>query len=74
MGNLYILLTIFIDFILLSLCYIFIVKRLKHITQKNIEYTKVDWLTILYNKLIKLIFMIIVVLFIVSVFIILTFL
>lgn len=74
MDKIYLFLMILGYFVFLFSCYIFIVKRLKYITLKHIEYTKVDWLMLLYKKLIKMIFILFLMLFGVSVFVILTFL
>lgn len=73
MDKLYLFLMILGYFIFLFWCYIFIIKRLKYLNQKHIEYTKVEWLNDLYKKLIKIVFVLFVMLFIISVFIILTF-
>lgn len=74
MDKIYLFLIILGYFVFLFACYIFIIKRLKYLTQKHIEYTKVDGLMVLYKKLIKLIFILFIILFLVSTFIILTFL
>lgn len=74
MDKIYLLLMIFGYFIFLFACYVFIIKRLKYLNLKHIEYTKVNGLNVLYKQLIKIVFMLFVFLFIVSVFIIITFL
>ena len=55
MDKLYLFLMILGYFIFLFWCYIFIIKRLKYLNQKHIEYTKVEWLNDLYKKLIKIV-------------------
>ncbi len=64
---------IFIYFIVLLFSYIFIVKRLKHLNQRHINYTKVEWLQWIYKSLKKVIFVLFLILFVLSIFIVLKF-
>lgn len=74
MENIYIFLMILGYFLFIFSCYIFTVKRLKHLTQKHVEYTKIKWLNDLNNSLLKIVFLLFITLFVLCTFIILTFL
>lgn len=74
MNNLYLFLYLAGYFIFLVFCYIFILKRLKYLTEKHIEYTKVEPIVDSYIFLKRLIFVLLILLYVFNVFIILTFL
>ncbi len=56
---------IFLYFISLVIVYYIITKRLKHIIDKQIEYTKASWLLIWFKKTKRIIFVLLFTLFIV---------
>lgn len=74
MNTLYKILFIILYFFLLWVSYALILKRLKYLTDKQVKYTKVVWINDSYNSLKKIILMLTILQFLLSVFIILTFL
>lgn len=74
MNTFYLVLFIIWYFLILFVFYTLVFKRLRYLTDKHIEYTKVEWINNSYNSLKKIILILIIVQFLLSVFIILTFL
>ncbi len=74
MNILYLVIFIIWFIFFLLLLYIFIIKRLKYLTDKHIEYTKVEWLMTSYNSLKRIIFLLMIMQFVLSILIILPFL
>lgn len=74
MNVLYQILFIIWYFFLLWISYALILKRLKYLIDKQVEYTKVVWINDSYDSLKKIILVLTILQFLLSVFIILTFL
>lgn len=73
MNYLYIWIALFVYMLFLILSYIFMIKRLKYLNDKHIEYTKVICLADLYKELKNRILILLFTLYIIWTFIILTF-
>lgn len=73
MSWFYAYLSIFLYVLFLIISYILIIKRLKYLNQKHIEYTKVECLVHTYNSLKKVIFILFVIVALVSIFVIFNF-
>jgi len=74
MNTLYLVLFVIWYFFVLWVSYALVLKRLKYLTDKQVEYTKVKWIITSYNSLKKIILVLIILQFLLSVFIIVTFL
>ncbi len=73
MNTITVSLWIILYFIFLVFVYYFIIKRLKNLNERHISYTKVEGLKWIYKSLKKIILVLFVILFFVSIFIILKF-
>lgn len=69
----YTILWIILYWFFLIISYLFIIKRLKYINQKHIEYTKIENLKLVFNKLSNIILFLFIFLFLFIIFIILKF-
>lgn len=73
MSWFYAYLSVFLYILFLVVSYILIIKRLKYLNERHIEYTKVECLIDTYNSLKKIVFVLFVILGIVSLFVIFNF-
>lgn len=71
--NIYLIILTVLYSVFLIFSYIFIVKRLKHINDKHVSYTKIQELNLIFNSLKKIIFILFIVLFLIVLFLILKF-
>lgn len=74
MSKIYLVIIILVDFIFLLSSYFLILNRLKYINNRHITHTQVKWISVFTNRLLKIISILFLVLFIFSIFIIITFL
>ncbi len=73
MSWFYAYLSIFLYILFLVVSYILIIKRLKYLNEWHINYTKVECLASTYNSLKKIIFLLFVILWLISLFVIFNF-
>lgn len=73
MSWFYAYLSVFLYILFLVVSYILIIKRLKYLNEWHINYTKVKCLASTYNSLKKIIFVLFVILWLVSLFVIFNF-
>lgn len=73
MSWFYAYLSIFLYILFLVVSYILIIKRLKYLNEWHINYTKVECLVSTYNSLKKIIFVLFVILWLISLFVIFNF-